>query len=120
MFTMGSDFNYQNANTWFKNLDKIIKYVNHMDQSDEEKPVHAFYSTPSCYLKAANDAKKTWTTKSDDFFPYANDAHSYWTGYFTSRAALKGMVRRTNNMLQVRYYIFVRISRMPHVHSTYA
>ncbi len=28
MMTMGSDFQYENANTWFKNLDKLIKYVN--------------------------------------------------------------------------------------------
>jgi len=26
--TMGQDFNYENANQWFKNLDKLIKYVN--------------------------------------------------------------------------------------------
>ena len=28
MMTMGSDFEYENANQWFKNLDKLIKYVN--------------------------------------------------------------------------------------------
>jgi lysosomal alpha-mannosidase len=26
--TMGQDFNYYNGNEWFKNLDKLIKYVN--------------------------------------------------------------------------------------------
>jgi lysosomal alpha-mannosidase len=28
MLTMGDDFNYQNAEMWFKNLDKLINYVN--------------------------------------------------------------------------------------------
>jgi hypothetical protein len=26
--TMGSDFQYENADEWYKNLDKLIKYVN--------------------------------------------------------------------------------------------
>ena len=28
MLTMGSDFMYENANLWYENLDKLIKYVN--------------------------------------------------------------------------------------------
>jgi lysosomal alpha-mannosidase len=36
------------------------------------------YSTPSCYLKALHDEGREWTTKSDDFFPYASDPHAYW------------------------------------------
>lgn len=28
MLTMGSDFQYENANLWYKNLDKLIHYVN--------------------------------------------------------------------------------------------
>ena len=27
MLTMGSDFNYENANLWYKNMDKLIKYL---------------------------------------------------------------------------------------------
>uniref|UniRef100_T1IVT5 Alpha-mannosidase n=1 Tax=Strigamia maritima TaxID=126957 RepID=T1IVT5_STRMM len=98
--TMGNDFNYQQAITWFKNLDKLIKYVNQYD-GKEFKRINLFYSTPSCYLKSLNDADITWPTKTDDFFPYASDPHAYWTGYFTSRPALKGNIRRTNNILQV-------------------
>lgn len=63
--------------------------------------INVFYSTPSCYLKALNDAKLNWTVKTDDFFPYASDPHAYWTGYFTSRPTFKGYTKVTNNLLQV-------------------
>lgn len=99
IMTMGSDFQYTNARVWFKNLDKLIKYVNEMQAQGSR--VNAFYSTPSCYLKALNEADISWPSKTDDFFPYASDPHAYWTGYFTSRPALKGMVRQGNNFLQV-------------------
>ncbi len=39
--------------------------------------------------------------KTDDFFPYADDAHDFWTGYFTSRPALKLYERLSNSRLQV-------------------
>lgn len=62
--------------------------------------INVFYSTPSCYLYALNQVGKEWTTKSDDFFPYAMVPASYWTGYYTSRPALKRFERYTNNILQ--------------------
>jgi len=63
--------------------------------------VNLLYSTPSCYLYAVNKANNTYTHKEDDFFPYASQAHEFWTGYFTSRPSLKGYVRSTNNFFQV-------------------
>ncbi|XP_064640290.1 lysosomal alpha-mannosidase-like isoform X2 [Lineus longissimus] len=98
MQTMGDDFNFQNANMNFKNIDKLIRYVN--DRQAEGSKLNLLYSTPSCYLYALNKANYTWPSKSDDFFPYASDPHAYWTGYFTSRSSLKGYVRETNNFLQ--------------------
>ncbi|XP_013402708.1 lysosomal alpha-mannosidase [Lingula anatina] len=98
MWTMGSDFQFESAHQWYKNLDKLITYVN-AQQANGSK-VNALYSTPSCYTYAKNLANVTWTTKEDDFFPYAHVDHGFWTGYFTSRAALKGYVRWTNNFLQ--------------------
>lgn len=44
-------------------------------------------------------ARITWEVRSDDIFPLANDAHAYWSGYFTSRPALKRQVRFASNFL---------------------
>jgi hypothetical protein len=60
-----------------------------------------FYSTPSCYLYALNKVNRTWISKTDDFFPYAIRAHQFFTGYFTSRPALKLYERYSNNVLQM-------------------
>ncbi|XP_011181146.2 lysosomal alpha-mannosidase isoform X1 [Zeugodacus cucurbitae] len=99
LVTMGEDFHYQNANSWFKNLDKLIKYTNERQVNGSN--VNLLYSTPSCYLKSLHDAGISWPTKDDDFFPYASDPHAYWTGYFTSRPTLKRYERVGNHFLQV-------------------
>lgn len=95
MLSMGSDFQYANANSWFKNLDKLIHYVN------LDGRVNVFYSTPSQYTKSKRESNVTWPTKQDDWFPYADNAHAFWTGYFTSRPALKRYVRDMSNKLQM-------------------
>ena len=38
-----------------------------------------FYSIPSHYLDAVNQAGLTWSVKEDDF-SYANHPYAYWTG----------------------------------------
>ena len=63
--------------------------------------MNLFYSTPSCYLKSLHESNLTWTSKTDDFFPYASDPHAFWTGYFTSRPTLKRFERTGNHFLQV-------------------
>ncbi|GBG77031.1 hypothetical protein CBR_g23357 [Chara braunii] len=94
MLTMGEDFTYENANTWFKQLDKLIHHVN------RDGRINVFYSTPSIYVHAKHAADASWPLKEDDYFPYANSANSYWTGYFASRTALKGYVRSLSGYLQ--------------------
>lgn len=99
MMTMGSDFQYQNAHTWYKNLDKLIKYVN--QQQSNGSNINLLYSTPSCYLFNVNHLNQVWNSTKDDFFPYASRENTFWSGYFSSRAALKGYARKSNNFLQV-------------------
>ncbi|KAL2320383.1 hypothetical protein Fmac_029352 [Flemingia macrophylla] len=97
MWTMGTDFKYQYAHTWFRQLDKLIHYVN------KDGRVNTLYSTPSIYTDAKYATNESWPIKTDDFFPYADHANAYWTGYFTSRPAIKHYVR-----LMSGYYLAAR------------
>ncbi|NXV88663.1 MA2B1 mannosidase, partial [Calonectris borealis] len=99
IMTMGSDFQYENANLWFKNMDKLIAHVNARQANGSR--VHVLYSTPSCYLWELHRANLSWSLKTDDFFPYADGPHQFWTGYFTSRPAFKRYERLSNNFLQI-------------------
>lgn len=62
--------------------------------------MNVFYSTPSCYLNELHQMQLTWPEKTQDFFPYSSDSHSYWTGYFTSRPTQKRFERDGNHLLQ--------------------
>ncbi|KAI6232493.1 Alpha-mannosidase [Aphelenchoides besseyi] len=100
LLSMGSDFHFSDASVTFSSLDRLIKSVN---QRTNETGFRVFYSTPSCYVSASMNGKNPpqLPKKSDDFFPYASSSHSYWTGYFTSKPALKRMVRASSNVLQL-------------------
>merc|ERR1719498_644292 len=53
LWACGSDFNYQNADHWYHNLDKIIHYGN------LNGTVNFFYSTPSIYTDMKKKAGET-------------------------------------------------------------
>lgn len=95
MFPMGEDFQYQSAHSWYKNMDKLIKYVN-----EKQDKIRVFYSTPSCYINSLHNLNRTFETNKADFFPYASLSNAYWTGFYTSRPTLKRMERVANNWLQ--------------------
>ncbi|CAM0955335.1 unnamed protein product [Alopecurus aequalis] len=97
MWTMGDDFNYQYAESWFRNMDRLIHYVN------KDGRVHALYSTPSIYTDAKHASNESWPLKQDDYFPYADSTNAYWTGYFTSRPTFKRYVRMLSG-----YYLAAR------------
>lgn len=90
---MGTDFTYQNAVKWFKNMDKLIHYTN------QDGRVNVLYSNMSYYTDLKLQENITWSVKTDDLFPYGDQEHAYWTGYFTSRPAIKKFVRTSNILL---------------------
>jgi len=95
MMTMGSDFQYESAINWYSNLDKLIHHGN------KDGRLNIFYSTPERYVAAKAAEKGSWPLKTDDFFPYADGPHQFWTGYFTSRPNLKRAVRDSSAFFQM-------------------
>ncbi|XP_046734873.1 lysosomal alpha-mannosidase isoform X4 [Diprion similis] len=98
------------SGAWSMNDEAVTHYQSIIDQftwgfrytNDRHgSTVNVFYSTPSCYLKAVNELALSWPTKSDDFFPYASDPHTYWSGYYSSRPTIKFYERMGNNYLQI-------------------
>lgn len=88
---MGCDFSYTNAKMNFESMDKLVGFIN--DRYHFNTTV--MYSTPGTYIKAINALNVSWPTRYADMFPYADMPEDFWTGYFTSRANFKKVVRDT-------------------------
>ena len=113
MFTFGDDFEYSDADRWFRNIDKLICYLN------KDGRVNAFYSTPQIYTESRfKQRTDPWVTEKgvSDWFPYGDGeavydseskkirvtkSHSVWTGYFTSRPLLKKLIRKSSAILEL-------------------
>ena len=97
MHTFGEDFAYTQANTWFKNLDRL---ANHINANPEKYNIQLKYSSPQEYLEAVNAEGKTYEENNYDFFPYSDNDNSFWTGYFVSRSSLKYHTKKVGRYLQ--------------------
>lgn len=93
----GCDFSHNARDANFKNVEKIMQYIN-----KNYDDMQIAYSTPSKYFEIISEKVKpdNWPEyKNVDFFPYAEYPYSYWTGYYSSRPYLKGLVRETSDYL---------------------
>ena len=94
----GNDFTHQVPNLNFMNIERIMDFFN--NHPKYSRKVKFIYSTPSKYFKAVKSYNCSFPEfKNYDFFPYADNAFAYWTGYFTSRPYLKGLVRDAGRSL---------------------
>ena len=123
MLTMGEDFNYQRAHVNFANIDLMISAIHEFQRLNKiDVPamfgprfdtLNIFYSSPDYYTKCKYEEYKSakaaatatagssvrYSLKSDDFMPYSDCEHCFWTGYFTSRAGLKRLERVSSSFL---------------------
>ena len=95
LIPFGSDFQWVSAHQYYKNVDKLIHYIN------KDGRINAFYSTPAEYVAVKHQYNHSWPLKTDDFFPYADCPVCYWTGTCCAVlrcAALRCAVSRHGNL----------------------
>ncbi|KAI3633115.1 hypothetical protein MIR68_009190 [Amoeboaphelidium protococcarum] len=85
---VGDDFEFLNAKVQFENWDKLITYIN-----DNYQDIQLKWSILREYFEAVAAEQLTHTRYQGDFFPYADNELSYWSGYFTSKPVLKRSVQ---------------------------
>lgn len=100
LVAFGDDFKFKNAEYQFSNMQRLIEYIN-----SHETDVTIRFATLSDYFDAVfAEAKAKAITFPPlfmgDFFPYADNGNSFWTGYYTTRPALKQLARRTEAVLR--------------------
>ena len=94
----GDDFTFQKENYNYENIEMVMDYVN----NNMKGKMKMIYSTPSQYFKSVLDSGVEFEKHSNyDFFPYADNAHCYWTGYFSSRANMKGLIKQLGLYLNI-------------------
>ena len=73
------------------------------------KQIRVIFSTPSRYFAAAYFERAALPTisYSGDLLPYADDDHSYWTGFYGTRPALKTALRRAEAALHAANWLVV-------------
>lgn len=78
-------------------MDLLIDYIN---DNSNQYGVQVQYCTLGDYFSQLYAKNLTWDVYAEnDFLPYGFPG-KYWTGYFTSRSALKGYVRTRENVLR--------------------
>ncbi|EEC11490.1 lysosomal alpha-mannosidase, putative, partial [Ixodes scapularis] len=105
----GGDLSYVEAEKQFAAIDALAAAANALDKAKESRwrryrlkkaPVHVFYSTPACFLRALHEVNVTWPVFSNDVLPYTDSPGRTWSGFYTSRPSLKLFARYANGVLQ--------------------
>jgi Alpha mannosidase middle domain len=71
-------------------------------QEQDKRSSGSVDSSSTAESTTSADGNNMWSMKrrDDDFFPYGDCAHCFWTGYFTSRTAFKRFERVASAFLQ--------------------
>ena len=66
------------------------------------------FSTPGKFTDSLKKENVKWPVKEDDIFPYIENSLA-WTGYFSSRPALKKHVKDASAFFNAEQNVFARM-----------
>jgi hypothetical protein len=110
----GNDFDHQNAIKSFGQMDELMHYIN----GNSTYNMTLRYGGLADYVSAVNalgvefplldQAHPLESNGNTDFFPYATGQNlpQYWSGFFTSRAQLKGHARSRDAVLRAAEFLY--------------
>lgn len=99
MFLYGCDFSFEKNSFNYKNLDKVLSIFRSNPYFKDR--IDMFYSTPHRYFSSIKNKKEYPVVSDYDFFPY-------WTGYYSSRAYLKGVITDSSRLLDFSSKLYLR------------
>lgn len=100
LITWGGDFVFYNGSWEWENMGLVMQ---------QEPSAH--YATILSYFEKLHSLNRTWPVYTGDFFPYISDPDTVWSGYFSSRAALKGAIRNLDSAIETADAFFVLARR---------
>uniref|UniRef100_A0A8C8ZV26 Alpha-mannosidase n=1 Tax=Prolemur simus TaxID=1328070 RepID=A0A8C8ZV26_PROSS len=106
LWPWGCDKQFFNASVQFANMDPLLDHIN---SRAAKLGVSVQYATLGDYFRALHALNVTWRTRDHhDFLPYSTEPFQAWTGFYTSRSALKGLARRASALLYAGESMFTR------------
>lgn len=93
-----------NAYQSLSDLQKMISICNKI----QEVNISFVMSTPSRFTDALKAENVTWPVRTNDLFPYMQH-ELYWTGFFSSRPAVKKQVKDASAFFNSEQNVFARL-----------
>ena len=115
---MGEDFSYPDPQAWdntYKNYEQLINYIN----AKKDWNMNIKFGTLTEYFKHVKEIEKKYGQELDsqfpilsgDFFPYSDWDNAYWTGYYTTRPAIKRFGREIEPLVRTAEILNVYVSQ---------
>ncbi len=102
LIPFGGDFRYTRAEMMFETMERVIEEIN---SNIDTYGIHLQFSTLKEYSNAIREKERARIEhlpvySNGDFHPYARNYFEYWSGYYSSRPAIKKLARYTENQLR--------------------